>query len=615
MSTQQRTIKDLNEYEFISVFNAALEKIIEDPLANFIEAPGFLNLEPYPAQRVILKIAFNQKLDDVKKYPVYVVNTVSETDLNIVDTYMTEVEMYEMMTSTKYEYPMELKNRINFIAGRRSGKSLLAAVLALYFAIVTNYKPYLKKHPYATVLILSHSKEFSEELLELIKNLIYSSPILERLLDVTEQKRLRQSVFNLRVPFKDGNTVEYSKVMIRIGAADKRTVRGKAVCVLICDEIAFWNLSEKSVDTDEEILRAARPSLSQFQGKGYIFKLSSPGIKQGTLYNEYSKFEQKTLPNGYVIFKAPTWVWNRGISEETYREEFKVDPTGFWVEFGANFADSISNFISPDFVDACVVKGHPQLMPEAERLSVTYHAAIDAAFKKDRFVFTIVGHSRGKIRQYVLKKWEGSQKKPVKASEVAAQIKQICEEYDITQIYADQFAFQPLSEIFSQYGLTLEEKPFTVALKRQIFFNLKKLIHNKQIDILDDDVLVNEIKQLQVEQTNNRNIKIHHPPGGSDDAVCALAVATFFSAEDMLNILGADELNDVYKETKYNITVDATTGRALTAPAPEMLMGYWGPELEDTSDNYTYDPVKKEWVKKEEDEDGTEEDDSTHILF
>jgi len=609
-------IEGMSETEFAQFFNAALTAIKENPLDNFFRANAFLDFSPTPAQTVILKVALGQPLDPVIKFKVNFEDMTSPAEFALNKREMTEIELYEFMTEESYVWPYPKKTRIDLICGRRAGKSTIISAMAVFFAIITNYMPYLKKHPYATVLVLSHSKEFSEEILDLIRSYIYGSDILTRLLNTDKQSKARQTIFSLKVPFIDEHgTLTYSRVVIRVGAASKKTVRGKAVCVLICDEIAHWNLQEGAADKDEDIIRAVRPALAQFKDVGYLFKLSSPSIKHGILYNEYIKSRKKQLPKDYVVFKAPTWLLNTWLTLEHYAAEYNLDPHGFMSEYRAEFVDAISNFCHPESVDACIIKGVPENAPEARATEVYYEAAIDAAFKNDRFTFTIVGYVRGKIKQYVLRKWEGTNKQPVKIFEVTEEIRQECLRFDITKVYADQYAFQPLKEIFEKYDLTLEEKAFTSTFKKQIYFNFKKLINNKQIDLLDDAIMIGEIKSLQVEQGATGVIRIGHPPGGHDDCASALAVASFIASDSINVVIDENEVRDLPNQNEYGIKIDMKTGRALQAPSPNMLTEHLG-EVIDNSSEYVYDKEKKEYRKIEDgDEDEDDDDEGIHFLF
>lgn len=584
----------MSEYEFAEFFTGLMDWVKEDPLENFVRHKYFMDFNPTPAQTVALKCVFGQSLDTITPHFVWMETTDANGIFALEKVAMTEVEIFQFMTDQEYMPQYQTKrNRINLIVGRRGGKTTISAMLALFCAIKTNWRPFLTKTPAATVAILSHSREFSDEVLDIIRLFVEESPILSKLID--KSKKNTQSTFNLKIPFlvpakttKTGFKIQYSRVTIKVGAASKKTTRGRALCALLCDEIAYWNLDEGAAERDEDILRAARPSLLQFREHGLLIKLSSPGIKQGVLYNEWLKRHE--LPESYLTLKAPSWVWNTILMEKEFREEYLIDPTGFDAEYRANFVDAISNFIMPEYVDLCTIKGQTWLPPEGPGEDIIYSAALDAAFKGDRFAFTLLGWDGTKVKQYVMKTWKGNREKPVQSREVAKYIRTICKEFRVGRVHADQYAFQPLREIFEQYGITLVENPFNNTFKKQIYFNLRKLVHNQGIDLLDHEICTSEMKQLQVEQTTTGTVRIGHPPGGTDDCSDATAIAAYLLAENM-NALGVTQA-EIAGAMDYGVRVDKS-GRAFDAPTATMLGQYYGYEIVDNS---------HEWVQDEEGE-------------
>jgi len=622
MATEGNPIQGLSEMEFAKLFKLHHEKICQDPISFFIKASGYLDFYPSPAQTVALKLAFGQKLDPNIKYTVSQERSIPDVGFTLVAVEMTEIELYKYMTEKDYGLPNTeespvvtvpstdsgvLLNYLDFIVGRRGGKTTLAAALSIFCSIKENWTPYLEKTPFATVLILSPNIELSQEILEIIRNMYENSPILSRLID--RKKKNTQRTFNVKVPFlieEEGKPmIQYSRVQIKVGAASKKTTRGIAACAVLCDEIAYWGTDEKYAETDIEILRAVKPAQAQFDDKLLLIKLSSPGIKQGVLYNEYLK--RFDLPINYVVFKAPSWVWNPSMVTERYlKTEMELDPEGFASEYRADFVDSLSDFISPEMVDTCVLRGRTFIPPEGKGSEVVYTASIDAAFKGDRFAFTVMGYMGVRVKQYVMKTWSGNRSEPVKSMEVAQFISTICKEYGISRVHADQYAFQPLKEIFEQYGINLVEMPFTNTLKKQIYYNLKSLIHNLKIDLLDNPINISEIKQLKVEQTSTGLVRIGHPPGGHDDCADVTAISGYLlvynlhrgGVADSAEIAGAN----------YGVATDEY-GRSITqAPTPEMLGEKYGEGVMDNSYLYIRDPKTGE-LKPYQEED--EEDDKS----
>ena len=597
----------LTDKQFAPLWMKLVEKIQEDPIENFIRARGFMNFTPTPAQIVFLKTVFNKKLDDKEQYLVWTETTNGLEEIDLEKKPMTEVDLYRHMTGRDYDANKvdegDITNMINLIIGRRGGKTTLSAMLAIYCAIIRNWKPYLKKTPFATVLVLSHTREFSDEIIELIRSLVEESPILSRL--INKRKTNSKSTLNLITPWIVNKELQRSRVQIKTSAASSKSTRGVAACAVLADEISFWNLDESLKETDEKIMKAVRPATKQFGDDALIIKLSSPGIKQGVLYGEYQKWQKKTLPANYVVFKTPSWVFNTILPKKEFIIEWRLDPDGFDTEYRANFVDSISNFISPEFVDMSVLAGVPHQAPDTSK-DVKYFAAIDAAFKKDKFTFSLVGVSENRVTQYVSKGWEGTRHEPVRAHEVAEYIKNILKNFPVDYVAADQFAFQPLKEIFDQYNITLEEHTFSPVFKKKIYFNLKKLIHSQQLDLLDNPIQTKEIKELIVEVSGSGTIKIGHPAGGSDDFSDSLAISCLLATEGQST--GKFTFNASLPTKNYGVTVDVN-GTAFSAPSADMLVqsGHLPSNVVDNTDLYIRDPETGKLVRRadfDDDEDG-----------
>lgn len=610
-------IAKLTNAQFAQVFHQVIGKIKEDPIENFVKAQGFLDFTPSAAQEVILKILFDKELDPFTKKLVNLEDRNAAGEFCFIQTEMTEYEIYEFLTETPYKVRDKATtikvNKIDLICGRRSGKTLLAAAVAIFCAISNNWRIFLRKHPFATVLIMSHSKEFSDEVLEVIRTLIETSPILSRL--INSAKKNTASAMNLKVPWIVDNTIQWSRVQIKVAAASSKTTRGVAACAIICDEIAFWNLDENMKETDTKILKAVRPAMKQFGEHAMLIKLSSPGIKQGVLYGEYKMNKEGTLPESYALFKAPTWVMNTIILENEFTEEWKLDPDGFDTEYRSNFADSLSNFIVPEYIDMSIVKGISFQAPEDE--AIKYAAAIDAAYKGDAFTFCVVGFVNGRMRQYVSKGWKGTKLKPVNAHEVAEQIRVICKEFNIDFVAADQYSFQPLKEIFEKYNVVLEEYTFTADFKKKIWFNLRKLIHSQQADLLDSEIQTRELKELIVEQGATGTVKIGHPSGGTDDYGTSLAISAFLATKD-ISVAQFDFVSGNGGET-YGIATDRN-GISFTAPSAELLVqsGHLSENVSDNLGEFTTDPKTGRLIKKSDLEDEEEEidkDDGANFSF
>ena len=213
----------------------------------------------------------------------------------------------------------------------------------------------------------------------------------------------------------------------------------------------------------------------------------------------------------------------------------------------------------------------------------------------------MIGQKEGRLTQYLVHSWEGSKTKPVEAHEIAKFLSEVVKEYGIDRIYSDQFAYQPLKEIFGKFNVTLEECVFTNTFKKKIYYNLKNLIHSNTLDLLDHAQTATELKQLQVEQSSTGTIKIGHPVGGHDDFADSLAIACYMAMEGRtLTEFGIAGLDDNNSKVRMD-----DTGRAIDAPSSEMVAKVQGIGFVDNIGGYYQDENGK-WKKIEDDDDDDE---------
>ncbi len=579
------SISDLSQPEFERLFVRLHERIMENPIKNFVEAKNFIGVKLTPGQTVLFKLVMNYPLDNVSKHDCYEeIDPNDDAFFELRSCKMTEIELYEYFTGHKYDpEKINVIRDVSLIIGRRGGKTMCAAILAIYCCIKKNWKPMLGRKKVATILVMSHTTVFSDEIIEEVRAMIEESPVLSRLINLKAKNT--QSTINLKIPFlNDKGSITYSYVRIRSNAASQKSTRGSACPAIIADEIAFWGSDPNAKETDADIVNAAKPSMLQFEDDAMWIDLSSPNLKQGVLYEKYEK--RKEASKKSVVLKAPSWVFNNRYRGEDFWEYWKEDKINFDREYRANFTDSVSAFISSHFIDLAVLDNVKFQAPEDKKLGVTYTAAIDAAFKKDRFTFSIVGLHENRIKQYVSMGWEGTRLKPVSATQVAKFISKAQKEYGFDKVIADQYAFQPLREIFEQHQVVLEEASFTQPLKKKIYYNLRRLIHSQQLDLLDRKEQTDELKSLVAEQNTFGNIKIGHPQGGTDDFADSLASAVFVATEQEGGTKFTFE--DSISTNTYGIKTDIE-GNPFNAPSPEMVGQKMGTHVIDNSSEYVND--------------------------
>ena len=122
------------------------------------------------------------------------------------------------------------------VIGRRSGKSRIAAALAVFIALFIRHK--LSPGERGQVIVLAASQEQAKTVFAYAKGFLSESDALRK-----EVASMSQSEIRLR-----------NGITISIHANSFRTVRGRTLVLSIFDEIAFWK-AETSVAPDAETFR------------------------------------------------------------------------------------------------------------------------------------------------------------------------------------------------------------------------------------------------------------------------------------------------------------------------------------------------------------------------
>jgi phage terminase large subunit-like protein len=168
-------------------------------------------------------------------------------------------------------------NESYLICGRRSGKSAVLAVVAVYLACFRSYRQYLAPGEVATIRIMASDRDQSRTILRYIGGLMRGNAQLARRI-----VRETSEAFELN-----------NRVVIEVGSASFRAARGYSFAAVLADELAFWR-SEESTNPDVEILRAIRPGLMTIPNSKLLIA-SSPYARKGALWDAFQRYSGLTM--------------------------------------------------------------------------------------------------------------------------------------------------------------------------------------------------------------------------------------------------------------------------------------------------------------------------------
>jgi hypothetical protein len=370
--------------------------------------------------------------------------------------------------------------------GRRSGKTLMAAVACVYicFVLEDKYKRKVRKGEKWYVLTVANSQDQSRIALNNIRQLILDSPFAKEIVrETADQLEISNNCVFKAIP------------------TSGRAARGLACCACVFDELAF------AVDGDANsggkgIYDALSPAVAQFGKDGKILELSSPWLTDGLFYQHFKEAASGRFPNLQAV-NLPTWEMNPTISKEFLDLERQRDPDKFKVEYGAQFANNLSALISSDVVDACVDDSRHAL-PPIEAFVGSYVLSLDPArggLGRDNYTACIV-HFEGntlvvdKFHTFMAD-FEINGRKEVNIVAVEDWIKEQHKLYLFDKIVMDQYnSAGTIQNLLGEYPI--EELTWTISSKVKAFSKMRELFNGGMVQLYNHEKAINEIKNLTV---------------------------------------------------------------------------------------------------------------------
>ena len=417
-------------------------------------------------------------------------------------------------------------NHAVWCLGRRSSKSTMAAIAAVYMAFCQeeHFRRKVRKGENFYVVTVANDLKQSKIALDFIRQLLVNSPL--------EQEIVRETTLEITL----SNNCTFQAI-----PASARASRGKAVAMAIFDECAFGIEGDANSGT-KAMFDALSPSIAQFAPHSKILELSSPWIADGTFYEHFRQAESGEFI-GMDCLKIPTWEINPGLPWgcDFLENARKKDPEAFEVEFGAQFKSNNAALVTAEIVESAVNKDRGVLFPEKE-FTGTYVLSLDPArggVGRDDYTACIV-HYEG-VRLIVDKfhsfeaDFEIAGKKEVNMSKVEEWIKEHHRIYEFQCIVLDQynssFIIQNLSKEFP-----IAELAWSVSTKMKAFSKMKELFNAGLIELYPHSKAISQLKNLGVVYRSSGQWTVTGGKEvGVDDFAFALAAA----------ILEASRENDI----------------------------------------------------------------------
>lgn len=396
--------------------------------------------------------------------------------------------------------------------GRRGGKSLNMALIAVYLATFRDYRPYLVPGERGLVAVMASDKKQARTILRYSAAMLTRIPMLSKLLE-----REHAEGFDLN-----------NDVSIEITTASLRAARGYTMVAALLDEIAFFR-SEDSANPDYEILNSIRPAMGTIPN-ALLLCGSSPYSKTGELYRNHKEYFGKPNDDGVLFWKAPTPRMNPTFRQRIIDKALERDKEAATAEYLAEFRSDIAQFVSREVVEACVVSGERE-RPWSDKHR--YVGFVDPSGGSSDSMTLGIGHREKDMTIVDVVREIPAPFDPESATEEYAKL---LKAYGISRVTGDRYAGQWCAQAFQKRGITYDHCD---TPKSGLYVDLLPKLNSKTIRIPDIPRLVNQIAALERRTARGGKDSIDHPPGGHDDvanavagvAHCAVNRHTFFRQE------------------------------------------------------------------------------------
>jgi hypothetical protein len=388
------------------------------------------------------------------------------------------------------------------IAGRRSGKSRIAAFVAAYLAALAETDK-LARGEYGTVLVCATDKQQARVILDYVRAL-FEVPALRALVvsEGAESIELRH------------------KVRIEVRSSSYRRVRGVTLLACVLDELAFFR-DESSALPDVELYRALKPALATTGG--LILGISSPWSRRGLLWSKYKRHWGQD--GDVIVWQSDSRTMNPALSAELVADAMAEDPEAGAAEWQGQFRSDLSGFISREVLDRCIVVGR-QGVPRRD--GVRYYGFCDpSGGSSDSYTLAIAHTEDDDGRSVVVLDHLSERRPPFSPEEATREFSRVLRLYGCDHVVGDRYAGEWPREQFRKGGV---EYVTSERTKSQLYVECVPLLTAARVKLLDHGRMILQWLGLERRASRTGKDSVDHQPGGRDDLSNAAAGALVTAA-------------------------------------------------------------------------------------
>jgi hypothetical protein len=399
--------------------------------------------------------------------------------------------------------PSEKVAELWAICGRRSGKSRIAAAVAVFIALFIDHRGKLVPGEIGFVLALSASRAQAHVIFQYCLAFIESSDILRQQIESTTAEEIRLK----------------NNIVIGVHPNAYRTVRGRTLLALVLDEVSYWR-DETSASPDVEVYRAVLPALATTGGM--LIGISSPYRRMGLLHSKHRDCFGQDNPRVLCI-AGGTQLFNPTIDARIIDHARASDPESAGAEWDGVFRSDIASLLDDAVIDAAVDHSRPLELPP--RAGLKYFGFTDAsAGRHDAFTLCIGHREGGKEDGTFVADVIRGRLPPFDPKDVALEYAKLAKEYWVLKLIGDNYAGEWVAAAFKDAGVGYERSPLA---KSALYLEGLAPFNRGLVSIPNIPRLVRELRLLERRVHRSGKDSVDHGVGGSDDYANVLFGAAY----------------------------------------------------------------------------------------
>lgn len=497
----------------------------------------------------------------------------------ILDLHTTEMEMLnseEISEKVKQQIIDKWGTKFQeliLVLGRRSGKSFMVSVIALYEV----YRFLEMQHPQSRfpltefdtisiVNIANSQKQAKGAIFDKMRSYCFKSPYFSAHVGKDIQGEIHfltphDKKENERRTAQGNSSLLTGTIQAISGHSNSSTLVGLTVAVVIIDEMAEMAGNNPEGNADEILYDKLKPALATFGADGKMICISNPLGPMGKFHSLYeTSFDDAST----LMFQLPTWLSNPTISKSWLESEKAKSRKTFKIFYGAQFSSGAGDtFLNEeDVMRAFRNLSDMRRLEHGEPLQ-RYYMHLDPAHSSDFYTLAIVhavpmvgefgadGKELLKIVVDHIHYWEPKgTNQPVNQDEVDAYILRLAQRFNLVQVTYDQHWSSHASITRMKHnGVPCHLTPYTGQFQREIYQNLYELFVNSRIEFYGMNTMSCEMPNGNIISLKESTLakeqlldlqrkykgggwKIEAPKGQKDDIPDCIAGAAFQAMKD-----------------------------------------------------------------------------------